>query len=75
MTPYFDRPGHLANTSFPVLLSAEINRYGYWVVIWSVRPGLHMPVTCTKVGISRSEAVFESSTVLGLPTPAIGGTT
>ncbi len=44
----------------PVLLSAEMGPYGYWVVTWSAAPGLRLPVTCTRVGISRSEAVEDS---------------
>jgi hypothetical protein len=49
----------------PVLLSAEMNDYGYWVVTWSVRPALRLPVTCTRVGISRSEAVEATRGILG----------
>ena len=74
MKPYFDRPGHLANTRFPVLLSCEVNRYGYWVAVWSVQPGVRMPLTCARVGISRSEAVLATASMAGLPTPAKGGT-
>lgn len=48
----------------PVMLSAEMNLLGYWVVTWSVAPGLRLPVTCTRVGISRSEAVEDSRTAL-----------
>lgn len=48
----------------PVLLSCEMNEYGYWVAVWSVAPGLRLPVTCTRVGISRSEAVDDSRAVL-----------
>ncbi len=49
----------------PVLLSAEMGPYGYWVVTWSVAPALRLPVTCTRVGISRSEAVEDSRVALG----------
>jgi hypothetical protein len=43
-----------------------MNGQGYWVVTWSVAPGLRLPVTCTRVGISRSEAVEDSRTALGV---------
>lgn len=48
----------------PILVSAEMNDLGYWVVTWSVAPGLRLPVTCTIVGISRSEAVESTGAAL-----------
>lgn len=75
LKPYLDRSRGLVSRYNPIVLSCEMNIYGYWVVVWSAAPGYRLAVTCARVGISRSEAVFESSTVLGLPTPAIGGTT
>lgn len=49
----------------PVMLSAEMNAQGYWVVTWSVAPGLRLPVTSCRVGISRSEAVESTGSILG----------
>lgn len=54
----------MAHQYEPVLLSAEMNDLGYWVVTWSVAPGLRLPVTCTRVGISRSEAISDASAAL-----------
>ena len=48
----------------PIALSAEMGDYGYWVVTWSVAPGYRVPVTCARVGISRSEAVELTRTAL-----------
>lgn len=53
----------------PVLLSCEMNKYGYWVTIWSVKPGLRLAVTVTRVGISRSEAQDLARETLPLVTP------
>lgn len=53
----------------PVLLSCEMNRYGYWVAIWSLAPGLRMAVTVTRVGISRSEAQELSAGALPAASP------
>jgi len=50
----------------PIPLSAEMGPLGYWIVVWSVAPGLRLPVTCVRVGISRSEAVDDSRDSLGL---------
>jgi len=50
----------------PVLLSAEMNDQGYWVVTWSVAPGLRLPITACRVGISRSDAVGDTRTALGV---------
>ena len=47
-----------------------MNAYGYWVVTWSVAPGLRLPVTCTRVGISRSEAIESTREALGAIWPA-----
>lgn len=53
----------------PVLLSCEMNKYGYWVATWSLRAGLRLPVTVAKVGISRSEAQLLSAGALPAATP------
>lgn len=67
LKPYLDRSSHLISRYDPIVLSCEMNIYGYWVVTWSAEPGYRLSVTCARVGISRSEAIVESSTVLGLP--------
>ena len=54
-----------------VLLSVEMNQYGYWVVEWSLQAGLRVKVTCTRVGISRSEAVEDSRKALPSLPPAM----
>lgn len=41
----------------PIPLDVEMDDQGYWVVTWSLRPGLRAPVTCARVGITRSEAI------------------
>lgn len=46
-----------AMSETPIPLSAEMDDQGYWVVTWSLRAGLRAPVTCAKVGITRSEAI------------------
>lgn len=73
LRPYLDRSRGLVSRYNPIVLSCEMNPYGYWVVIWSAEPGFRIAVTCARVGISRSEAVFESSTVLRLAPAGIGG--
>ena len=45
-------------------LKTEMTDQGYWRVTWSVRPGLCLPVTCCKVGISRSEALEATAVTL-----------
>lgn len=56
----------MVNQYQPIPLSSEMNYLGYWVVTWSVRPGLRLPVTACRVGISRSEAVEETRPALGV---------
>lgn len=48
-----------------ILLSAEMTDQGYWLVTWSLRAGLRLPITCTKVGISRSGAIEAAKDVAG----------
>jgi hypothetical protein len=48
----------------PLVLSAEMTDQGYWRVTWSLRPGLRLEVTATKVGISRSDAVEATAEVV-----------
>lgn len=67
LRPYLDRSKGLVSRYNPIVLSCEMNQYGYWVVTWSAEPGYRLSVTCARVGISRPEAVCESSTILGLP--------
>lgn len=49
----------------PIPLSAEMTDQGYWRVTWSIRPGLRLPVTACRVGISRSEAIEDTAIVAG----------
>jgi hypothetical protein len=72
MRPYLDRSKGLVSRYKPIVLSAEMNKYGLWVVTWSAAPGFRLSVTCARLGISRSEAVFESSTVLAMTPAGIG---
>lgn len=74
LRPYLDRSARIVSRYNPIVLSVEMNQYGYWVVVWSAEPGYRLAVTCARVGISRSEAVFDASTILGLPPAHVGGT-
>ena len=74
LKPYLDRSRGLVSRYNPIVLSTEMNQYGYWVVTVSAAPGYRLAVTCARVGISRSEAVCEASTILGLPPATLGGT-
>ncbi len=51
----------------PIVLSCEMGDQGYWLVTWSVAPGLRAAVTACRVGISRSEAI--EATRQALPGP------
>jgi hypothetical protein len=73
LRPYLDRSRGLVSRYKPIVLSCEMNKYGLWVVVWSAAPGYRLAVTCARVGISRSEAVFESSTVLAMAPAGTGG--
>lgn len=73
MKPYLDRSGHLISRYVPIVLSCEMNRYGYWVVTWSAEPGVRFSWTSARVGIARSEAIAASAGALGIPTPAKEG--
>lgn len=44
-----------------VMLSVEMNDYGYWVVTYSVAPGVYLPVTVCETGITSTEAVTRAS--------------
>lgn len=59
------RPAQLASMYRPIVLGAEINAYGLWVVTLSVAPGLRLPVTCCRLGVSRSEAIAAALAALG----------
>jgi hypothetical protein len=48
----------------PIVLSAEMTDQGYWRVTWSLRAGLRLEVTATRVGISRSDAVEATAEVV-----------
>lgn len=49
----------------PIVLSVEMTDQGYWRVTWSLRPGLRLPVTACRVGISRLQAI-EATTPVAL---------
>jgi hypothetical protein len=55
----------------PIALDVTMSQYGYWVVTYSIKPGLRMSVMICKIGITQQEA-----TALGLAsvaaTPAKG---
>lgn len=70
MKPYLDRSGHLISRYTPIVLSCEMTSLGYWRVTWSAEPGVRFPWTSARVGISRSEAIADSTAALGLTTPA-----
>jgi len=54
----------------PVFLSAEMTDQGYWRVTFSVAPGLRLPVTLTRIGITRSEAIALAQSIIPDVTPA-----
>lgn len=58
----------------PILVSVEMNQYGYWTVTWSPEPALRFPVTVCQTGISREEAVSLARAVLD-HTPGKGEST
>lgn len=74
LRPYLDHSRGLVSRYNPIVLSCEMNQYGYWVVTWSAEPGYRLAVTCARVGISRSEAMLESSIVLAGAPATPGGT-
>lgn len=40
----------------PIVADVTMSKYGYWVVTYSLAPGLRMQVMIAKVGITRDEA-------------------
>lgn len=49
----------------PIVLSADMSDQGYWLVTWSVAPGLRAFIYACRVGISRSEAIADTAEVAG----------
>jgi len=46
-----------------IVLSVEMTDQGYWLVTWSLRAGLRLPIVACRVGISRSEAIADTTPV------------
>lgn len=40
----------------PLIISAEMSQYGYWVVTVSVEPGLRLSIMICRVGITQQQA-------------------
>jgi hypothetical protein len=68
--PYLTKSGRLVSRYTPIVLSCEMNQYGYWQVTLSAAPGYRMAWTSARVGIGRSEAISDSLVALGATTPA-----
>lgn len=48
--------------------SVEMNKYGYWVVAYSVAPGLVLHITICQVGITRDQAAELGGVALSVQT-------
>lgn len=51
-----------------IVLSVKMNDYGYWVVTYSVAPGVYLPVTVCETGITSTEAVTRANAVVAATT-------
>ena len=56
----------------PIVLSTEMNQYGYWVVIISTRPGGRVASTVALVGITAAEAAEAALTTVSKITSTEG---
>lgn len=55
----------------PLVIDVTQSKYGYWIVTYSVAPGLRMSVMCCKLGVTQQEAVqLVLPSVAATPVPA-----
>lgn len=54
----------------PILVDVVQSQYGYWIVTWSLAPGLRMSVMCCKLGVTQQQAAeLTLGSVAATPTP------
>lgn len=52
----------------PLVSSADVNRYGYWAVTYSVAPAIDLTITVCRLGIDRDQALALAAIALSLTT-------